>query len=576
MLALLMLLQAAPAQDTTPKWDVTKPRGKTREINFTTTEGTWMSVDVSPDGKWLVFDLLAHVYRIPIEGGAARSLTQNSGIAINTNPRISPDGKLIAFISDRKGQNNLWVMDADGANPREVFTDPGVRASQPAWTADGNYLIVVRDQLPGGGAPPSSALWMYHKDGGAGIEIVKDQPGVAWPSLARDGRYLYFMATPGNPESGGWREDIKGQAQVRRMDLRSGEITSVTSGEHNQQVQGSSGGAVAPEVSPDGRWLAFTRRIPDGTVSWKGHKYGPRNALWVRDLMSGRERVVLDPVEIDLTETFKFLRVLPGYSWTPDGSAIVISRGGQLTRVDVATGNSAVIPFSAEVKRTISEMAFAPGRISDSAFSTRFTRWHGSSPDGRRLAFQSIGRIWVMDLPSGTPRRLTPEGFAPFEVSPAWSPDGRWIAFATVDDSVGGNVWKIPATGGEPTRLSRESGEFVHPAWSADGSEIVVSRGSGETARGRGLVWGGFWDLVRLPAAGGEATLVTRLPGSAKGGSPGFTAFATQIVRATWLADGRIWFPHQLSGAPQLDDVAGVGAAGRQRPAGPCHFRVGG
>ena len=95
---------------------------------------------------------------------------------------------------------------------------------------------------------------------------------------------------------------------------------------------------MAPEVSPDGRWLAFTRRIPDGTVSWKGHRYGPRNALWVRDLMSGRERVVLDPVEVDLTETFKFLRVLPGYSWTPDGSAIVISRGGQLTRVDVATG----------------------------------------------------------------------------------------------------------------------------------------------------------------------------------------------------------------------------------------------
>ena len=157
-----------------------------------------------------------------------------------------------------------------------------------------------------------------------------------------------------------------------------------------------------------------------------------------------------------------------------------------------------------------------------------------------------------MDLPSGTPRRLTPEGFAPFEVSPAWSPDGRWIAFATVDDSVGGNVWKIPAAGGEPTRLSRESGEFVHPAWSPDGSEIVVSRGSGESARGRGTVWDGFWDLVRLPANGGDATLVVRLPGSANGGSPGFTAFATQIVRATWLADGRIWFPHQLSGAPQL------------------------
>ena len=89
-------------------------------------------------------------------------------------------------------------------------------------------------------------------------------------------------------------------------------------------MQGSSGGAIAPEVSPDGRWLAFARRIPDGTISWKGHTYGPRNALWVRDLETGRERLLMDPIEVDLTETFKFLRVLPGYAWTPDGRAIVV------------------------------------------------------------------------------------------------------------------------------------------------------------------------------------------------------------------------------------------------------------
>jgi len=549
MLALALLLQAAPQA---PAWDVTQPRGKTREISFTTSEGTWMSVDISPDAQWLVFDLLANIYRMPVAGGAAQNLTANSGIAINTNPRISPDGKLIAFISDRKGQNNLWVMNVDGSNPREVFNDPNVRVSQPAWTADGSYIVAVRDQLPVGGAPPSSGLWMFHKDGGSGIEIVKDQPGVAWPSLSRDGRHLYFMATPGNVEVGGSREDIKGQAQIRRMDLRTGEITSVTSGEHNQQVQGSSGGGVAPEISPDGRYLAFTRRIPDGTISWKGHRYGPRNALWVRDLATGRERLVLDPVEIDLTQTFKFLRVLPGYTWTPDGSAIVISRGGQLTRVTVSNGQAATIPFTAAVKRTISEQAFATGRITDSAFNARFTRWQTASPDGKRLAFQAIGRIWIMDLPNGTPRRLTSERFSAFEVSPAWSPDGQWIAFASVDDINGGQVWKVPPTGGEPTQLTREPGEYVHPAWSPDGSELVVSRGSGESARGRGVVWNGFWELVRLPATGGNVTAVARLPGSANGGSPGFTAFATQIVRATWLADGRIWFPHQLSGAPQL------------------------
>lgn len=545
MLALMLLLQAAPAQpaQAAPQWDVTQPRGKTREISFTTTEGTWMSVDVSPDGGWLVFDLLANVYRMPIGGGTAQNLTANSGIAINTHPRISPDGKLIAFVSDRKGQNNLWVMDADGANPRAVFTDPGVRVSQPAWTGDGNYVVVVRQQLPAGGSPGGSGIWMYHKDGGAGVELLKGQPGAAWPSLSRDGSYLYFMAAAGGP--GGGLELIKGGVQVRRLELRTGELSAITSGEHNQQVQGSSGGAIAPEISPDGRWLAFARRIPDGTISWKGHKYGPRNALWLRDLATGRERVLVDPIEMDLAQTIKTLRVLPGYAWTSDGRAIVIARGGKLARVDVATGTAAVIPFSAEVKRTISEMAFAPGRITDSAFDTRFTRWHAASPDGRRLAFQAIGRIWVMDLPNGTPRRLT-ANFAPFEVSPAWSADGRSIAFASVDDSSGGHVWRVPATGGDPTRVSREAGEYVHPAWSPDGSEIVVSRGAGESLRGRGVVWGGYWDLVRMPSGGGDATMVTRLPGSANAGSPGFNAFRTQIVRATWLADGRIWFPHQV------------------------------
>ncbi len=100
------------------RWDVTQPRGKTREIDFVTDEGTYMSVDLSPDGQWVVFDLLGHVYRVSSTGGDAESLTQNSGIALNYHPRYSPDGREIAFISDRRGQDNLWVMNSDGSNPR--------------------------------------------------------------------------------------------------------------------------------------------------------------------------------------------------------------------------------------------------------------------------------------------------------------------------------------------------------------------------------------------------------------------------------------------------------------------------
>ncbi len=111
------------------KWDTTLARGATREIAFDTSEGSWMSVDISPDGEWIVFDLLAHIYRMPVTGSLQRASasTQKSGVALNAHPRFSPDGKYIAFITDRGGQDNLWVMNADGSNPHAVVEDKDLR-----------------------------------------------------------------------------------------------------------------------------------------------------------------------------------------------------------------------------------------------------------------------------------------------------------------------------------------------------------------------------------------------------------------------------------------------------------------
>src|SRR5208282_1101849 len=171
--ALLSPAWTAAQEKPAPDWDTTQARGQTRDIDFDTSEGTWMSLDVSPDGKWIVFDMLGHVYRMPATGGKAECLTQDSGIALNLTPRYSPDGKTIAFISDRKGQNNLWLMDADGKNPRAVFNDKTQRALSPVWTPDGNYIIVQRQGTRrGAGSPFAWSLVMYHRDGGAGIELV--------------------------------------------------------------------------------------------------------------------------------------------------------------------------------------------------------------------------------------------------------------------------------------------------------------------------------------------------------------------------------------------------------------------
>ena len=117
-------LSAQDARDAGDDWDVTLARGETREIDFTTDEGTWMSMDISPDGRWVIFDMLGHVYRVPVDGGGeAELLTGGTGVATHYHPRYSPDGSTVAFISDREGQNNLWLMDPDGANPRSVFSD---------------------------------------------------------------------------------------------------------------------------------------------------------------------------------------------------------------------------------------------------------------------------------------------------------------------------------------------------------------------------------------------------------------------------------------------------------------------
>ncbi|MFW6201150.1 MAG: hypothetical protein ACOC8B_01110, partial [Gemmatimonadota bacterium] len=363
-------------------WDVTRARGETREIEFTTDEGTWLSVDVSPDGRWVVFDLLGHIYRMPADGGEAEPLTQGSGVALNYHPRFSPDGDRIAFVSDRGGQNDLWVMDADGGDPRAVFEDRGVRVSTPAWTPDGRYIVVQRT------GEDASGIWMYHVEGGTGVELVEGREA-AWPSVSADGRYLYYQVRSGS-------DALNGDYQVRRMDLREGDVVDLTTGDADGAASSrvSSGGAFAPEVSPDGRWLAFGRQIPDGTISFRGHRYGPRTALWLRDLETGAERVLMDPISVAIESGSKSLRILPGYAWSADGRSIVISQGGKVRRVDVAGEEVTTLPFSARVRRTISEMARPSVAIDDGPLRARFLRWHRASPDGRRLAFQAVGRVW--------------------------------------------------------------------------------------------------------------------------------------------------------------------------------------
>ena len=542
--------QGAPAASA-GTWDTTLARGTSREIAFTASEGTWMSVDLSTDGGWVVFDLLGHIYRVSARGGEAQCLTQASGVALNFQPRYSPDGRTIAFISDRTGQNNLWLMDADGANPRPVFSNKDVRAAEPTWTPDGRFVIVRRqDVKPRGGG--GSGLWMFAREGGDGVELVgRDRRGAAWPAVSPDGKWLYFHESTADSDTWSGRADVmQGARQIRRMELATGRVLDVTFGESVQQGQTSSGGGIAALPSPDGRWLAFARRIPDGTVSYKGHAFGPRTALWLRDLRSGSERLAMDPIEMDMAEGMKVSRDLPGYAWSRDSRTIVISQGGKIRRLDVESGDVTTIAFTAPVRRTISEMAYGKLPLTEGPLQVKFPRWASTSPDGKRLAFQAVGRIWVMDWPGGTPKRLTPPTFEPFEMSPAWSPDGRSIAFTSWADDHLGHVWRIDASGGTPQQLTQDAAEYLHTVWHPDGSRVVVTRGSGAAARGQDVNANLYYELVAVPATGGAVAPIVVVNRPYAAGRPAMAR--RPIVQASFGPDGRLFYPE--TNPPKKDE----------------------
>src|SRR6185503_8127761 len=131
-----------------------------RPLRFSTDEASWISLDVSPDGKTIVFDILGDLYTLPITGGTATRIT--SGAGWDQQPRYSPDGRQIAFVSDRNGSKNLWIANADGSRPRILTKSERINFASPIWSADGQYVIASR----------AGQLWMYHKDGGSGFQLT--------------------------------------------------------------------------------------------------------------------------------------------------------------------------------------------------------------------------------------------------------------------------------------------------------------------------------------------------------------------------------------------------------------------
>ncbi len=468
--------------------DINKPRADARRISFDTNEGTWMSVDVSPDGRTLVFDLLGDIYTLPIGGGTAQAIS--SGPAFDSHPRYSPDGKTIAFTSDRGGIENVWLMDADGGNPRPVTTEKDNYVRSAAWTPDGNYLVARKEDGKHAGIPPVE-LWVYHREGGGGIKLTSgdENNNASGPVVSKDGRYIYYAV---RSHGFNYIPDLKqGLWQIVRFDRVTSQTLPVTSGY---------GGAVRPALSPNGKVLVYASRRDDDTV------------LVARDLGTGAEHILAQPVTRDEQEGFAQMDVWPNYAFTPDGAAVIFSDRGKLVRVELASGSRHEIPFTAHVEQSLAPRVAWEEKTEQGPVRARIIRWPSESPNDKFVVFEAFGRIWLQSLsdgkPVGAPRRLTADTkqLPPREYSPDISPDGQWVAFVSWSDSDAGQLWKVRAKpGSSPVRLTTEAGHYANPAWSPDGKNIAVSRGSGLELRGRQPEDEEYFTLAVISANGGEA-----------------------------------------------------------------------
>ena len=462
----------------------TLPLKTARTHTFTTTTGTWISLDVSPDGQTIVFDLLGDLYTLPIGGGTATRLT--SGMAYDAQPRFSPDGKRIVFTSDRSGGDNVWTMSLDGKDTVQVTKGNTSEYVSPEYTPDGKYIVVSRN----GSLFGTAKLMMYHVDGGTGLPIGPQQGPMKYMGAAfgKDARYIWFEMRQGD-----WSYNAIGaQYELGVYDRETGKTA---------QMSTRNGSAFRPALSPDGKWLAYATR------------YQTRTGLRIRNLETQDEDWLAFPVQRDDIESRAPLDAYPGYSFTPDSRAIVVTYGGEIWRVPVDKSSPSKIPFSAKVDLEMGPEVKFTYRVDTAATLTaKQVRDIQPSPDGSKLAFTALDKVWVMDWPNGKPVRVS-TGTAG-EFGPAWSPDGKGLAWTTWDDIGGGDIvkatWDDRAKKWTTQPLTMSRGLYADLAWSPAGDRIVATRAAAREMKEAGAAFFGpaAADLVWVPVSGGAATLI--------------------------------------------------------------------
>lgn len=447
--------------DPLKNWDVLAPPMALKQVTIKTNETTWSSLDISPDGKQMVFDMLGDIFIVDANGGKASALTQD--FAWNIHPTISPNGEKVAFVSDRDGLSNIWVMDINGENLKQVTKEKKNLIHSPKWSPDSQYIVVAKG-IMSSRSIPAGEIWLYHHTGGSGIAIKErengkvEQQNIADPAFSPDGQYIYYTQdiSPGSGFSYN-RDPLKSIFAITRYDRESGKEERYISG---------TGGAVVPTPSPDGKHIAFIRRVKNKTV------------LFLKDIETGLEEPIFFDLERDMQEGFGSEGYFAYFDWTPDSKNIVFWTAGKFHSLNVNSQDLTTLNVEVESTLNYADALRFKVDVSPDEFDVKAVRWAQKSPDGNSILFQALGKLHLHNLKSGKVKRLTKQN-SHDEYYPRYSADGKRIVYTTWNDKDLGTIRVVSSRGGKGKVVSTGPGHYVEPSFSTDREFIAYRKITG-------------------------------------------------------------------------------------------------
>lgn len=499
-----------------------------RVARFETETGTMMSLDVSPDGNTIVFDMLGDIYLLDRTGGEARPIVQ--GMAFDSQPVFSPDGRSVAYLSDHSGAENLWIMNADGTSPQQLsFYDDLTIFSSPEWSPDGVTLTVSRfwegenayELFAFPADAPSLGTSLRPTTGAGGGAGERSTLGSVF---APDRRSICFETLEGGTPS----FDHLDTWQIKCRDLETGDETllPLPGGDADDIVP-----VVRPVLSPDGKKLAYVERRSGET------------RLMIYDRENGDIRFLsrLDP---DSLQASLWHDAVPRFDFTPDGQSLVVNLDGGFTELAIDGSAQNPIPFKVQVEQPLGPLVRTQIPLETGPVEARLIQWPALSPDGKRLAFSALGQVYLSSADAeGAPvEPLTADGANGYH--PAWSDDGGSLLYVSWDKAEGGAVWQVNVKSGEAKKVTTEPAFYSHPVFAPDGENLIAVRSPVKARNETYMEYGQLREaeLVEIPLSGGNArTLIEgRIGGKPVVSSDGKSVFinSDQGVERVELKDG--------------------------------------